>query len=189
MSLLACVHTTRVANSHVDSVTPFRRIILPCQQSPYLVNIQLRRLLHRGIHPESRGLQLTSTTSLHNQCRSKGNISGGARKCWRREPLGGSGGVSHKGYLGACSPRKIWNLETWKCYFQRSARAICDLQIFTSLNQWFICRGKSNDRSHAIISCFYTPDPRRRSTLQCVVFVLDEKNDIEYSLKQSLKTI
>ena len=34
------------------------------------------------------------------QCRSKGNISGGggARKCWRREPLGG---------LGACSPRKI----------------------------------------------------------------------------------
>ena len=22
------------------------------------------------------------------QCRSKGNISGGARKCWRREPLG-----------------------------------------------------------------------------------------------------
>ena len=77
MSLLACVHTTRVANSHVDSVTPFRSIILPCQQSPYLVNIQLRRLLHRGIHPESRGLQLTSTTSLHNQCRSKGNISGG----------------------------------------------------------------------------------------------------------------
>ena len=27
------------------------------------------------------------------QCRSKGNISGGARKCWRREPLGGSGGM------------------------------------------------------------------------------------------------
>ena len=25
--------------------------------------------------------------------RSKGNISGGARKCWRREPLGGSGGM------------------------------------------------------------------------------------------------
>ena len=96
MSLLACVHTTRVANSHVDSVTPFRSIILPCQQSPYLVNIQLRRLLHRGIHRESRGLQLTSATSLYNQCRSKGNISGGgARKCWRREPLGGSGGVSH----------------------------------------------------------------------------------------------
>ena len=23
------------------------------------------------------------------QCRSKGNISGGARKCWRPEPLGG----------------------------------------------------------------------------------------------------
>ena len=27
------------------------------------------------------------------QCRSKGNISGGARKCWRREPLGRSGGM------------------------------------------------------------------------------------------------
>ena len=27
------------------------------------------------------------------QCRSKGNISGGARKCWRREPLEGSGGM------------------------------------------------------------------------------------------------
>ena len=27
------------------------------------------------------------------QCRSKGNISGGARKCWSREPLGGSGGM------------------------------------------------------------------------------------------------
>ena len=37
----------RVANSHVDSVTPFRSIILLCQRSPYLVNIQLRRLLHR----------------------------------------------------------------------------------------------------------------------------------------------
>ena len=32
-------------------------------------------------------------TSLAGQCRSKGNISGGARKCWRREPLGGSGGM------------------------------------------------------------------------------------------------
>ena len=27
------------------------------------------------------------------QCRSKGNISWGGRKCWRREPLGGSGGM------------------------------------------------------------------------------------------------
>ena len=27
------------------------------------------------------------------QCRSKGNISGGASNCWRREPLGGSGGM------------------------------------------------------------------------------------------------
>ena len=30
---------------------------------------------------------------IRPQCRSKGNISGGARKCWRREPLGGSGGM------------------------------------------------------------------------------------------------
>ena len=30
---------------------------------------------------------------VRTQCRSKGNISGGARKCWRREPLGGSGGM------------------------------------------------------------------------------------------------
>ena len=27
------------------------------------------------------------------QCCSKGNISGVARKCWRCEPLGGSGGM------------------------------------------------------------------------------------------------
>ena len=75
MSLLACVHTTRVANSHVDSVTPFRSIILPCQQSPYLVNILLPRLLHRGIHRESRGLQLTSATSLYiEQCKHKDSI-------------------------------------------------------------------------------------------------------------------
>ena len=33
----------RVANSHVDSVTPFRSMILSCQRSPYFINIQLRR--------------------------------------------------------------------------------------------------------------------------------------------------
>ena len=44
-------------------------MILSCQRSPYLVNIQLRRLLHRGIHRESRGLQLTSATSLYNKQR------------------------------------------------------------------------------------------------------------------------
>ena len=54
-----------VANSHVDSVTPLRSMILSCQRSPYLVNIQLRRLLHR----ESRGLQFTSATSLYNKQR------------------------------------------------------------------------------------------------------------------------
>ena len=36
-------------------------------------------------------------TSHYMQCRSKGNISGGARERRRRDPLGG---------LGACSPRK-----------------------------------------------------------------------------------
>ena len=54
------------------------------------------------------------------QCCSKGNISRGSCECQRREPLGG---------LGACSPRKFWNLEAWKCYFQCSPRAICDLCI------------------------------------------------------------
>ena len=34
---------SRVANSHVDSVTPFRSMILSCQRSPNLINIQLRR--------------------------------------------------------------------------------------------------------------------------------------------------
>ena len=38
----------REANSHVDSVTPFRSMILSCQRSPYLINIQLRWLLHRN---------------------------------------------------------------------------------------------------------------------------------------------
>ena len=35
----------RGANSHVDSVTPFRSMILSCQRSTYLINIQLRRRL------------------------------------------------------------------------------------------------------------------------------------------------
>ena len=38
-----------------------------------------------------RTIKLRSRLTI--QCRSKGNISGGARKCWRREPLGGSGGM------------------------------------------------------------------------------------------------
>ena len=49
-------------------LTPFRSIILPCQRSPNLVNIQLRRLLI-GIHRQSRGLQLTSAASLYNKQR------------------------------------------------------------------------------------------------------------------------
>ena len=44
----------RVANSHLDSVTPFRSMILSCQRSPYLVNIQLRLLLHRNSSRISR---------------------------------------------------------------------------------------------------------------------------------------
>ena len=57
---------------YLDSVTPFRSMILSCQRSPYLINIQLhRRFLGYfiGIHRESRGLQLTSGTSLHNKQR------------------------------------------------------------------------------------------------------------------------
>ena len=38
-------------------------------------------------------IPVTGTASYFIQYRSKGNISGGARKCWRREPLGGSGGM------------------------------------------------------------------------------------------------
>ena len=60
------------------------------------------------------------TNILSIQCRSKGNISGGARERRRREALGG---------CGVCSPRKFLNLEAWKCYFQRFPRAICDLRI------------------------------------------------------------
>ena len=41
----------------------------------------------------SNNLALVVCNYLLCQCRSKGNISGGARKCWRREPLGGSGGM------------------------------------------------------------------------------------------------
>ena len=34
-----------------------------------------------------------NNVKIHSQCRSKGNISGGAREWWRREPLWGSGGM------------------------------------------------------------------------------------------------
>ena len=33
------VRLCRVANSHVDSVTPFRSMVLSCQRTPYLINI------------------------------------------------------------------------------------------------------------------------------------------------------
>ena len=49
---------------------------------------------------EEQVLSVTAYTLIYTtdndiiiQCRSKGNISGGARKCWRREPLGGSAGM------------------------------------------------------------------------------------------------
>ena len=42
---LAQEQLEKEANSHVDSVSPFRSMILSCQWSPYLINIQLRRLL------------------------------------------------------------------------------------------------------------------------------------------------
>ena len=41
--ILHALHSFRVANSHVDSVTLFRSMALSCQRSPYLINIQLRR--------------------------------------------------------------------------------------------------------------------------------------------------
>ena len=72
--------------------------------------------------------------SAQFQCRSKGNISREERKRRRCEPLGGSG----------CIPpsRKFWNLKAWRCYFQRSPRAICD--ICTSQIIYFIyCVSKS----------------------------------------------
>ena len=53
------------------------------------------------------------------QCRSKGNISGGARERWRREPLGGCGGML---------PQKILKSKGLEMQFQRSPRAICDLR-------------------------------------------------------------
>ena len=37
------VRLCRVANSHVDFVTPFRSMVLSCQRTPYLINIQLCR--------------------------------------------------------------------------------------------------------------------------------------------------
>ena len=62
----------RDANSHIHSVTLFRSTILSSQRWPCLINIQLRRRFvgyFIGIHRESRGLQLTSGTSLYNKQR------------------------------------------------------------------------------------------------------------------------
>jgi len=75
---------------------------------------------------------ISSDLSVKWQCRSKGDISGGAHERRRRETLGG---------LGARSPRKFWNLEAWKYYFQRSPRAICDLRI-PRIIYFFHCLGK-----------------------------------------------
>ena len=52
-------------------------------------------LLFAEVSQRSHGTvgRLVSRFGAFIQCRSKGNISGGARKCWRREPLGGSGGM------------------------------------------------------------------------------------------------
>ena len=54
------------------------------------------------------------------QCHSMGNISGEARERWRRELLGGSGGMLSQ---------KILKSRGLECYFQHSPRAICDLRI------------------------------------------------------------
>ena len=72
VSMHAKPSRTRGANSHVNSVTLFRSMILSCQRSPYIINIQLRRRFvgyFIGIYRESRGLQLTSGTSLYNKQR------------------------------------------------------------------------------------------------------------------------
>ena len=52
------------------------------------------------MYPKCRFCELTTdevqkiiNKAVPEQRRSKGNKSGGARKCWRREPLGGSGGM------------------------------------------------------------------------------------------------
>ena len=53
-------------------------------------------LIHNSLHCKRAAdnyKALGKFNSFSQQCRSKGNISGGARKCWRREPLGGSGGM------------------------------------------------------------------------------------------------
>ena len=46
---------------------------------------------------------------------------------------GGTRALEARAARGACSPRKFWNQEAWKCYFQRSPRAICDLRIYRDL--------------------------------------------------------
>ena len=47
------------------------------------------KLLKKGQNNEILGDMLYGIS----QCRSKGNISGGARERWRREPQGGCGGM------------------------------------------------------------------------------------------------
>ena len=75
-----------------------------CLSTSHLVDIGIWGLVF-VIHPSpwkildlssfclSGFLQFLLRKRLSQQCRSKGSISGGARKCWRREPLGGSGGM------------------------------------------------------------------------------------------------
>ena len=81
---------------------------------------QVLRLKHRGVFRRFSCPFAAVWTMLPRQCRSKGNISGGARKCWRREPLGGSRGML---------PQKNLKSRDLERYFQRSPRAICDLRI------------------------------------------------------------
>jgi len=78
----------------------------------------------------SNSLAIEAEPSLQklSQCRSKGKISRGhARRAAR-------------GVLEA-SPQKCRNLEAWKCYSQRSPRAICDLRI-SRINYFLHCLSK-----------------------------------------------
>ena len=88
-------------------------IISQCWTSMIFAKIWFYQTSFRALASHSdKGLTLKTSAF---QCRSKGNIGGGARERRRCEPLGGC--------------EKFWNLEAWKCYFQRSPRAIRDLRI------------------------------------------------------------
>ena len=88
-----------------------------------------------------RNLKAICHSLFLSQCRSKGNISGGAHERRRREPLGGSGGML---------PKKFWNLEAWKCClsFLRGKRRLHRQVVFWKLSQQLL--------DNILFSTFYT---------------------------------